>query len=176
MSKPDGFSDEELRQEYKRIVEDPFIEKHNKMCAANAEVVSGKKPQFVKAYFNLIDDWDWLKKHRNDFTLYVVLCRYIRRQKMDGDVYDIYNRYYQNNKLAALVGEEHLAKVFGYKIDKRDGKYQRGGIQRMLRRLKADGAYILETIPNTKPWLNPVNVYVLGELRAKVEHFYWGRL
>ena len=159
---------------YKNIAA-KYEAEYKRLSDANVEK-KDKGGRFVKAPLGLFADTEWLKKNRANFTLYMMLMRLICREPMKNDVYDIYGRYYQNNKLAACVSEDHLAFRFGYKIDEKTGRPQRGAIQRRLKELEEDGAFIVETIPNKNPNLKPKKVYVLGEIKGKVEHFYWDRV
>jgi len=154
-----------------KYLDDKYGDEYN-----NNTKTTKKDGLFVKAPLGFFENTEWLSDNRANFTLYMMLMRHVCREPFKYDFYDIYNRYYMNNKLAAFIGEEELALRFGYKKDKKDGRVQRGAIQRRLRELEADGAFIKETIPNKNPNLSPVNVYVLGEIRGKKEYFYWDRL
>jgi hypothetical protein len=128
---------------------------------------SNRRPKggkFIKIMFDILDDREWLKKNRNKTALYLVMRRYICRAPMQNDRFDIYNRYYRANRLACCLSEEHLAHLFGYNT--------RSQVQRMLKKLEKEGAFIVEKIPQKKP-LKPKNIYILGEFQAGEEVYYY---
>jgi hypothetical protein len=130
----------------------------------STKVKSYQGGQFVKIMFDALENIDWLKKNRNKTAVYLVMRRFICRAPMKDDKFDIYNRYYKANKLACCLSEEHLAHLFGYKT--------RSQIQRFLKSLEKDGAFVVETIQQRKP-LKPKKVYILGEFQAGEEVYYY---
>lgn len=123
--------------------------------------------QFIMCPYNLIKDRDWRIENRCSYTGYIYIATKVFRKPSKHDKYDLYHRYWKNNKIVSKVGVEELADAFGYSTTTEPRKW--------IRKLKAQGAFIIETmkIPG-KP--KPANIYVLGHLEGGVEVIYYGNI
>jgi len=123
--------------------------------------------QFTVVAFNNIKDPEWRLRHRCSLACYSYIASKAVRGSGPYDHYDLYNRYFMDNKLAAAVGVRELADAFGYKQTKRPRDW--------IKELEAEGAFIIEKIKvQGKP--EPANIYVLGYYTP--DHFvlYYGNL
>jgi hypothetical protein len=123
--------------------------------------------QFVKVAFNNINDRDWRIRHRSSLTGYLYIASKVYRKITPADTYDLYHRFYMDNKVAAMVPVRDLAEAFGYGSNTKP-------VRGWIKTLKEEGAFIIEQIEVGKP--KPANVYVIGEFRAKKEFLYYGNL
>jgi len=122
--------------------------------------------QFVRIAFNLIKDQEWREKHRCSLSCYLYIAHKAVRGPGSHDKYDLYHRYYLDNKIAAAPSVREMAKAFGYK--------QTGKIRKWVKELEIEGAFIIEKINVGQP--EPANVYVIGEFQAKEEIWYYGNI
>lgn len=156
---------------------DPYLDRIKRNIEWKAKPAIDKKPSKpkrrkfksrkgldVRIPFTLIDNTDWLKQNRNDTTLYLVLRSYIVRGKSASDPFDLYNRYYMDNKLVTGIGVDFLSQLFGYKDHHQ--------ICKMLDRLEAKGAFEVFRLPQ-KPPLKPKKIYLLGETIQGDEVWKW---
>jgi DNA-binding MarR family transcriptional regulator len=176
MTKEGDHSLKQVKQRYEKLLEEeiremnlasvPMQSQEREITQTKIAEVPKKSQggQFVKIMFDVLENIDWLKKNRNKTALYLVMRRFICRHPMANDKFDIYNRYYKANRLACCLSEDHLAHLFGYNT--------RSQVQRMLKKLEREGAFIVETIPQRKP-LKPKKIYILGEFQAGAEVYYY---
>ena len=122
--------------------------------------------QFVPVSFNKIRDPKWRRTHRAPFTGYLYIRSQVVREIYNGDTYDLYNRYFRDNKFAAAPSFRHLAKAFGYKGD--NTKPVRGWVKQLY----AEGAFIIDKI-NVSGKPEPANVYVVGYNEQGKHVFYY---
>lgn len=129
------------------------------------ESTSGIEEQFVPISFRRINDPVWRKKHRSAFTGYVYIRSQVVRGIYSGDKYDLYNRYYKDNKFAAGPSFRHLSEAFGYKDENTKP------VRNWVKQLYAEGAFIIDKIDVGKP--EPANIYVLGYNEQGKHVFYY---
>jgi len=146
---------------------DPDIVKALKWSQENPEEWSKKiygdkkkrdEGMYMKIYYSMLDHPDWRKANRNSFGLWLYMCSYIIRNPSLNDKYDIYNRYYCNNKLACFRSIRKMSQDFGYL---RESKSQ---VKRWIKELFEEGAFTKEYIEVGKP--KPQTIYILGELKT----------
>lgn len=119
--------------------------------------------QFVKTVFTRLDSREYLRKYRCPAVLYDYLKRYVIRGKIKNDKYDLYRRYFLDNKLVAFVSIEKMSRDFGF-------KNSTNSIRRWLKQLEDDGVLYIEKIDATNG--HQKYVFVLGNIRAGVECYY----
>ena len=120
--------------------------------------------QFVPISFNRIYDPEWRIRYRSPLTGYIYIRSQVVRGVYSGDKYDLYNRYFKDNKFAAAPSYRHLAEAFGYKDDNTKP------VRRWIKQLQEEGAFIIDKIDVGKPEL--ANVYVLG-YNEQGKHVYY---
>jgi len=123
--------------------------------------------QYIVVAFNNITDPDWRRRHRCSLACYGYIAHKAVRAGGRHDKYDLFNRYFQDNKLASAPGMREMADAFGYK--------ETGTVRGWVRELKAEGAFEIDTIvvPG-KP--NPKNIYILGYYLPDEFVLYYGNL
>ena len=148
------------------VVADGFVQmKEGKKPNNNRRV--GSTNQYTVMAFNNITDPDWRRRHRCSLACYAYVAHKAVRAPGKHDKYDLYNRYFLDNKLAAAPGMRELADAFGYK--------QTGKVRDWIRELRAEGAFEIDTIvvPG-KP--RPKNIYILGYYLPDEFIWYYGNL
>lgn len=120
--------------------------------------------QFVPIAFKKIRDPEWRLKHRCPLAGYAYMRSEVVRKPYGGDSYDLFNRYWADNKFACAVSVRELAKAFGYSSTKK--------VREWLNQLFEEGAFEIETIPVPgKP--KPANIYILGKNIQGKEIWYY---
>jgi len=123
------------------------------------------KDQFVPVSFNRINDMEWRIKYRSPLTGYLYIRSQIVRASYAGDDYDLFNRYFRDNKFAAAPSYRHLSNAFGYKDNT---KPIRGWVKQLFK----EGAFLIEKIDVPgKP--EPANVYILGYNEQGKQVYYY---
>jgi len=123
--------------------------------------------QFVPMAFNNIKDREWRIQNRCPISGYLYIAHRAIRAKSKYDIYDLFHRYFKNNKIASAPSLREIADAFGYK--------QLTMPREWIEKLEAQGAFIIEQIPvKGKP--EPANVYVLGEYLPDEIIWYYGNL
>ena len=123
--------------------------------------------QFVPMAFNSAKDREWRLQNRCPLGGYLYIAHKAVRKPGKHDLYDLYHRYFMNNKIAAAPGLRNIADAFGYKQLTQPSKW--------VKELERQGAFIIEHIPvKGKP--EPANVYVLGEYLPNEIVWYYGNL
>lgn len=119
-----------------------------------------EKYQFMMIGYNLITDE---KMSKANIRLYFWLRRYVRKIKTDGDILDIFGKYYMRGYLGASWTINELAKRL---------RVSNSTIKRWSRELVKDKAMFVRKEKNP---INgrPQNVYVLGEIDEKQEVYYY---
>jgi hypothetical protein len=123
--------------------------------------------QFVRIAFNNINDHDWRVKHRSPLAGYLYIASKVYRKVSSADTYDLYHRFYLDNKIAAAPSLREMAEAFGYGDNTKP-------IRKWIETLLEEGAFIIEKIDVGKP--KPANVYIVGEFQAKKEFLYYGNI
>ena len=72
-----------------------------------------KDDQYVRLFFDFIEDERFLKSNRGKLALYLFLRRYIVREPHNGDL-GLYDKYWKNGILVSSKSTRYLAKKFGY--------------------------------------------------------------
>lgn len=122
--------------------------------------------QFVKMAFNNINDAAWRIKHRSSLSGYLYIASRAIRKPGKYDKYDLYNRFYLDNKIASAPSIRTISKVFGYNTT--------SVVRKWVKELFEEGAFIIEQIDVGQP--KPANVYVIGHFEAKKEIIYYGNI
>jgi hypothetical protein len=120
--------------------------------------------QFVPISFNRITDPEWRRNNRCPLAGYAYMRSEVVRGVYAGDKYDLYHRYWCDNKFACGTSIRDLTKAFGYKGTKKP--------QDWLKQLFSEGAFEIHTIPVPgKP--KPANIYILGHSVHGKEVWYY---
>ena len=120
--------------------------------------------QFVPIAFKKIRNPEWRRNNRCPLAAYAYMRSEIVRGVYSGDTYDLFHRYWTDNKFACAVSVRELAKAFGYKSTKK--------VREWLAQLFEEGAFEIETIPVPgKP--KPANIYILGKNIQGKEIWYY---
>lgn len=123
--------------------------------------------QFIPIAFNSARDAEWRLQNRCPLGGYLYIAHRAIRNPGKHDKYDLYHRYFLDNKLAAAPGLREIADAFDYKQLTMPGRW--------VKELERQGAFIIEQIPvKGKP--EPANVYVLGEYLPNEIVWYYGNL
>lgn len=123
--------------------------------------------QFVPVSFNRIRDREWRMRYRNPFVGYLYIRSQVVRASYDGDKYDLFNRYWRDNKMAAAPSYRNISKAFGYK----DGDTKQP--RKWVKQLFQEGAFVIDQIDVGKP--EPANIYILGYNEQGKEIWYYDR-
>ena len=133
----------------------------------NKERQPGHTNQFTMVAFNNITDPEWRRRHRCSLACYSYIAHKAVRAPGKHDGYDLYNRYFEDNKLAAAAGVRELANAFGYK--------QTGMVRDWIKELEQEGAFIIDNI-NVPGKPEPANIYILGYYTPKEFVLYYGNV
>jgi len=126
-----------------------------------------KTDQFLPFPFSNINDPEWRFRNRCSLSGWMYIASRAVRAPGAHDEYDLFHRYWDDNRLAAAVSVRVLADAFRYKQTKKPREW--------IKDLEAEGAFIIEKlkVPG-KP--EPANIYVLGEFKPDYFLWYYGNM
>ena len=110
-----------------------------------------KNDQFIKTYFNLLTNGDFLIRNRCKYVLYLLTRRFIVRDPYEGDL-GLHKNFWKRGYLASSRSVRCLSKLFGYSSS--------SSIRKWLLELEAEKSVVLKDV-HVRPG-RPQHIFIFG--------------